>query len=126
MKKTSEKPYRGKYLLCFEDDGVYSTDSYELYILYLKMFDPLRYKNEMNQIPSDTPVCDYSKSSPANHDSFVIAMQQEILLYENGFIPERLKTKNGSKTVWIKNQKKADIILKNSNFVKKFKNGVLN
>ena len=97
------------------DDVVYSTDSYELFSLYYKLFHSVDvtfseysgvtgsdYQRGLSRIPSDKPV-----SSPADHETLLRVLKKEREVYERGFVPVRIKEKGWYKTVWMEDPEKA-------------------
>lgn len=110
---------KGKYYLEEIDEILYSSNSYEVYCWYNKIFnnyDPvLKWyidKPFPQHIPIEKP---YEYVSEADHKTFLKALKQEKKIYEYGFVPERVKVgskynKNLIKTVWVKDPDKAKLI----------------
>ena len=93
---------KGRYHLASVDNVDYSTNSYELFILYLKLFNYPEYQRIMYRKI-------YSRSSsitepcfPADHQSFLKAREQELRIYRCGYIPilQKIQDKHGK--VWVK------------------------
>jgi hypothetical protein len=98
-----------RYVLDQIDDTIFSTDCFEVYCLYLKLFDYDRYCNVMYRQKPCIPVV---KGPPANHETWVRCLKKERSAYERGFIPKRVSDeKMGSKVVWVENQGKAKMML---------------
>lgn len=117
---------KGRYHLYTDESGTYSTNSYELFILYLKLFDYRKYKRIMYK-PHWPRTRSYDTPSfPATHESFLKALLQEKRVFECGYIPERIPiiTKDGKsvfRTRWVYSPEKAKVFLSESKLVKKLK-----
>ena len=90
---------KGKYFLDEIDDIVYSTNSYELYNLYDKLF--FKQPEEIHS-PIEKPALD----TEANRDAWKKALQQEKEKYDNGYkyISEliKIRVKVWKKGRWVK------------------------
>jgi len=110
---------KGKYFLDYFNWEITSTNSFELYLMYHNLF----YHDEYNRLmywDNSTIEPDLSKVKPADHQDFIKALSEIKRLYECGYTPERIKTKNGwSRTIWIKNSEKASILISSSNILTK-------
>jgi len=100
--------YKGKYFLDEIDNDIFSTDSFELYNLYNKIFFNIPIKNH---VPIDKPVLE----SEANRETWLKALEQEKAFYENGYVYEsklyRIRGKTWKKGRWVKDSLKAALIL---------------
>jgi hypothetical protein len=100
----------GRYVMDEIDDTVYSTDSYECYMMYLRLFYPDTYHNLFHKEP--VYYGGYHKSIPADHETFIRALKMEKQAYERGFVPMRKTNgKKMSKTVWVEDPEKAELFL---------------
>lgn len=94
---------KGRYFLDIIDKILYSTDSYELYNLYNKLF----FKEKiLERIPIEHP---FECKSEANRESFLKAVEQEKKRYSDGYrwVSEWVKIKGNlwKKGRWILQQK---------------------
>lgn len=102
---------RGKYFLDEIDGIAYSTNSFEIYNIYNKLFYGEPKKESI-------PIVRYPRRDiPANDRTFLKALKQERRIYECGYVAElvNVKGKYGKtrkKTMWVKNPKQASKILK--------------
>ena len=100
-----------RYILDQIDDTLYSTDSFEVYALYLKLFDYHRYCNIMYKSKPKQPL-PKTKTVPANHETWIRCLRSERSVYERGFVPKRVFDENtGSKVVWVEDVEKAKMLL---------------
>jgi hypothetical protein len=117
MGRTKKKPIRGRYIIDEIDDVVYSTDSYEVYMMYLRIFKPNEYRSILHKEPSFRAVDPYykpynGKGSDATHETFIKALIKEKLVYERGYVPVRVIDEKGFyKTVWRNDPIKAELFL---------------
>lgn len=95
------------YFLCVDQGRIFSTDSYTLYLMYLRMFNPEEYEKVM--YPSKSRV--RFRSGPEQIDrpitscTFKNALAEEQRVYDCGYVPvvERHADKYGKlwyRTVW--------------------------
>lgn len=104
---------KGRYFLDEINGETFSTNSYETYILYLKIFYWDEYQRVM--YPYKPDVNQELSGKPANHETYLNALREIYNYYDNGYVPERIITKKGwHKTIWIKNHKKAKRMLNKS------------
>ena len=110
---------KGKYYLEEIDGILYSTNSYEIYNLYNKLFFE-EVKEE--HLPVDNP---FESIAEANRETFLKALEQEKRIYECGFVPELVTVrgkykKTWKKTVWVRNEVKAlEMLNKINNYDRK-------
>lgn len=99
---------KGKYVLDIIDNELYSTDSYELYNLYNRLFYPEPVKEH---IPIERS---YDCHTKATKETWKKALQQEKEYYENGYIYKLEEVtifgKKWKKGRWVKNPEKAKLI----------------
>jgi len=103
---------RGRYFLDIIDDTKYSTDSFELYSLYYRMFYPdIYYETDRIVTKKESP------GEPATQQDLLSALQEEKRIYDCGYVPKLvwIKDKRGKtwrKTRWVEDLKKSgDIIV---------------
>lgn len=94
----------GRYHLDSSDNVDYSTNSYELFILYLKLFDYDKYKrimyNDRFVRPRSTP----EPCFPANHKSFLTGLEEEKRVYNCGYKPVLVKVTDKKGKIWYHTQ----------------------
>lgn len=88
---------KGHYHLFTDESGTFSTDSYETYILYLKVFDYPKYKRVM--YGSNPKLRSYEGPDfPADGESFKTALKQEQRLFDCGLCPRLVPIEKNGKT----------------------------
>ena len=85
---------------------MYSTDSFEGYSLYMRMFYPDEYYQTDREEPKKT-----EEPIPATVETYIDALTQEKDMYDKGFFPilTKVTDKNGkiwTKTRWVMDLKK--------------------
>lgn len=116
---------KGKYFLDEIDEELFSTNSFELYIMYLRLFYPDEYKKVMYKKHWVKPRSyDEAKEFNADRHTFLKALAQEKRVFECGYVPELtfFIDKQGKKcmrTQWKYDPKKAQSFLNNSKAAKK-------
>jgi len=90
----------GRYHLDTIDDIDFSTNSYELYILYLKLFDYRKYQRIMYKDSFVRPRSSQEPCFPADHKNFLKALEQEQRVYDCGFRPVVLTVKDKHGHEW--------------------------
>ncbi len=100
---------KGKYFLDMIDEVMYSTDSFEAFSLYYRMFYPDIYY-EINKIPVVK-----LEGQPATRQDMIIALKEEKRMYDLRYVPKLVEVTDKigqvwKKTRWVKNLKKASEI----------------
>jgi energy-converting hydrogenase Eha subunit F len=90
---------KGRYHLDTIGDDVFSTDSFELFILYLKMFNLSRYRKVMGLHIHHS--LNHRTAKPADHNDYLLAIEQEKAAYDRGFVPARILDDEGYHIGWI-------------------------
>ena len=91
----------GRYYLYADESGTYSTNSYELFILYLKVFDYNKYKKVMYPKRWNKPRSFEDPSFPADGESFKKGLQQEQRLFDCGLRPRLVSVDENGKSVLV-------------------------
>ena len=117
---------KGKYFLDEIDGQFFSTNSYELFILYLKLFRYSEYKEIMYSKEKTKSNGVPDPYFPADHNSFFKAISQEKKVLESGFIPKRvsvtdIKGTESKRVQWVYNPKRANSFLNESKTLKKYR-----
>jgi hypothetical protein len=88
---------KGRYHLYTDETGMYSTNSYETYILYLKVFDYTKYKRIMYPRSPKSHVLP-DPGFPSDGESFKTALKQEQRLFDCGLCPRLVPIEKNGKT----------------------------
>ena len=106
---------KGKYFIDEIDDIVYSTDSYSAYWMYNMVFYD-GYDVHIDRVSYRPLKKLIEQHFPSDHKTFLKAMRDERLHYENGYIYKtktvKIKGKEWQRGRWVKHPKKAFEMLK--------------